>query len=327
MQDIAFLRKKLQESRDAAEQDYLMSQDLPHPIPHEKPYVNLPSYIFEDDFDRQLQTHWPAYLRWSWRMLNDVHAHKQQLRQQEQEEAQADEIGLPRQKQPRSRTWSLIPNRGWGCSSIQIDSVGLAALLGSQKLETELLANGYALWWAFFNLNKVVNQQHRPPRTDSSSMAGHRFWGSIRSDGVSCSILLERPNRTVQQMQATDSVASVGANKQQYVFSLPPFARIVALDPGPKDPITGVVDGDRRGGHQVIHVSGKQFRAEAWYGRAKQRRERRLKRSPGMQDLLTGVPNYHTPCVNELCGHIQYVLQHLEALRGHAGQRVILKDK
>ena len=323
-----FIKKKLQESRDAADRDHVHSHELPHPIPHDRPYAELHPAVFTEDFDRQLQAFWPAYLRWSWRMLTDIHLHKQQLREQEQLEEQETDLGRPRQKHPRSQTWSIIPNRGWGCSSIQIDSVGLAGLLGSQKLETPLGADGHSLWWAFFNLDKVVNQQHRPPNhMKTVSTTGHRFWGSIRSDGVSCSVILHRPTRTAREVQAERICEQVGADRKQYVPELPAFVRLVALDPGPKDPVIGVVDGDSHGAHNIIHVSGKQFRAEAWFGRAKQRSKSRLVKSAGMQELQTLIPSYHTPHVEELCIHLQYVLSHLEELRGHAGHRAVLKDR
>ncbi len=325
LQEITYLRKKLQESRDAAVLDYLWCQDLPHPIP--QGVDHLSASAFDEVFDEQLQTAWPAYLRWSWRLLRDTHERQQQLRQQEHLEAQEGDVGRHRPKRPRSRTWSLLPNKGFGRSAVQIESEGLAELLGSQKLSKRLRSGGYEMWWTYFRLDKVASKRFQPPYQTSLSPHGHRFYGSLRTDGVSCSVLLERPNISAKDLAARRRCCQVGADKRQYIEHFPLDARVVALDPGPKGPLTGVVNGDEWHDHQVIEVSGKQYRSEAWFGRAKQRRRNRLLGAPGMEALLTHIPGYHTPYVSDLCAHLKYVLEHLEELREFAARRIVAKDK
>lgn len=260
-------------------------------------------------------------------MLRDTHERQQQLRQQEHEEAQEDEIGQPRQKRPRSRTWSLLPNKGFKRSAIQIESKALAELLGSQKLHHQLRNNGYEMWWRYFRLGKVASKKFQPPYHSSLSKQGHRFYGSLRTDGVSCSVLLDRPNRTATDVEAARNGPQIGAQRLQYVKHFPLNVRVVAVDPGPKGPLTGVVNGDGWRRHQIIEVSGKQYRSEAWFGRAKQRHRKRLSSKPGMEALMTGIPTYHTPNVADLCAHLKYVLEHLEELREFSGQRVVAKDR
>lgn len=183
------------------------------------------------------------------------------------------------------------------------------------------------MWWQYFRLCKVASKKFQPPYHNSLSTDGHRFYGSLRTDGVSCSILLERPNRLARDVEAGRKCPQVGADRRQYIPHFPLGVRVVALDPGPKGPLTGVVAGDDWSNHQVIEVSGKQYRSEAWFGRAKQRRKNRLLGTPGMEALMTRIPGYRTPHVADLCVHLHYILEHLDELRAFGGRRIVAKDK
>ena len=314
------------ESRQAADRDRAVCPTLPHPIPLDKPYDELPFWQFEQDFAGQLQASWGAYVRWSWRLLKDVYAHRPQLELQEQTEQSQAAIGQHLGHRPRSRAWSLLPHKSLTRSAILVDSEALADLVGTSSVSTgdrelllkQLRANDFRAWNRYFKVKQFGDEKGEL----------RRFEGSIRTDGVSCSVLMERPGVTAGAYQAAHRRQHVGSEQRHYLpVATYEGVRLVAIDPGEKSPLNGVVDGDEQRRHDVIGMSGKEYRMKAGFPRFTGRRKARLVGSPEMARLLRGIPNYHVSESQMLHQHIRYVLEHALALRAFAGSDVVAKDK
>ena len=321
--DIGYLRDQLSHSlhecvRDklALELDEHVSRGLAQPL---------------DVTEDKLQHHWESYIRWMHRMQRDIHA---ELRlQQVEREQQAQQRQQQTQQRPRKGRrrrhggfFSLLPNRSLGRAFTLLDAEGLATLvlhaggghtgkrdssgrpkrLSRAELAASLRRESGAEWASYVDVHPLCSER-RP------------FAGSVRTDGAACSVLLRRA-------AADRSCKRVSAKAfRQEVVPPPAGARVVALDPGPVNPLCGVVQ-RIEGTDDTLRVSGKQWRHEAGFNKYRRRREGRVKRA-GLRELMSALPSVKVATEAELLLHLSTILQHGQVLRGFFGRHIEAADR
>jgi len=183
-----------------------------------------------------------------------------------------------------------------------------ARIAGETAAAKESDAVKRARWDEYFHTTKFVTRK----LTDM----GHKFGRFISTDGVGVSVKMSRLKPRVPD------VDPYAVNQDWFQQCPLEDMRVVGIDPGCIDFVTGVLRGDSKGNPQEIRFSGGRFYQESQMTRAREWRNWRIKNhapDEEFEECVTSLPTAKLPTVRDLTTHIQGVTLMLPDLLEHFG--------
>ena len=168
-----------------------------------------------------------------------------------------------------SRCFTMLPNRGFSKLHIALEgeTIGKLCRQADIKVPPEGFVTNHDAWDQVFKLHKI-GSQHDKPDTAAAFFPGK----SIRTDGVACSVVMQKKAASPSAKKRKRGDAGPTAVNDIQAHCPSPSDRVVGIDPRKKpDILVGVVMHRASASEEeVIKVSMKEWRERAGFNKRAQ---------------------------------------------------------